>query len=91
MNDFENQLKSFLEKNAEPGPADEIMAILCAPESPRKRRRIDRMERRVRTEFGFSDTAQIDWASIDWLALGLMILKIILALLPIILATEKKE
>lgn len=92
MNDFETQLRKHIEADPHATAQSEgILKILHEHAGPRKQRRIDRMERRVRSELGLTDTAQIDWASIDWATLLPLIMKIVLTLLPLIFATEKKE
>lgn len=69
---------------------DRILAMLDEPDGPRHRRQLRRMETRCRHEAGYSSSEGIDWSSIDWAKVLQIFIKVLLTLLPLLLA-EKDE
>src|SRR5690348_16790591 len=87
MNNFGLMLQSQLEAKQDRSASDnQILGILQAPDSHQKERRVRRMERHVRRHLGFTDTEQIDWSSIDWSKVLSVVLQLLAALLPLLLA-----
>lgn len=62
-----------------------ILQILQQPDSPRKTRQLNRMEKHVRLHLGYSDDQAVNWAEIDWATVFWTILKILVAILPLLL------
>lgn len=63
-----------------------IERIINSPDSAKRDRQLDRMERHVRVHLNLSPTAAVDWgADIDWPALLETILELLIALLPLFL------
>ena len=62
-----------------------LLEILREPDCEQRRRRVQRMERRCRTEFGLGDE-QIDWSTIPWKEILQTVLSILVAILPLLLA-----
>lgn len=86
---FETALHNYLEQpNTHISGEDQvrIRKILDEPDSPRKRRRLVRMERAARGSLGLGMQAAIDWGSIDWTKVGAAILQVLAAILPFLVA-----
>lgn len=64
--------------------AKRILDILNSPPSPRRTRRIARMERHAAA--AIDATGKIDWSKVDWAKFLETILAVLLKLLPFILA-----
>lgn len=62
-----------------------LQKILDAKPSARRTRILNRMESHARVGLGLSATAKIDWSKIDWAKVFDFIMKLILALLPLLL------
>lgn len=63
-----------------------LLALLRARPSQRKARRIAAMEAHARGAMGIGPTEKVDWAAIDWPTVIGLIVKVLLALLPFLLA-----
>ncbi len=63
-----------------------LLAILDAPDSRHRDRQLHRMERHARVHLDLADGAQIDWQSIDWAKVFDVLVKVLIALLPFLLA-----
>lgn len=78
MTDFATAFRAAL--TAKPklsGREMRILKVLDEPPSKAKSRKLARIERRVRTEFGIGEKEAIDWSAIDWQALIQTVIKII--------------
>lgn len=85
---FAEALRIQLSSRPELRGADRILAIIDGPDSRRRTRILARMERRVRTEMGYSEREKVDWgAAISPLTI-ILLLKILLAVLQVIFAEE---
>ena len=63
-----------------------ILHILNSPDSPKRDRQVNRMERHVRAHLDLHPTAVIDWsAEIDWPSLLRKILQLLISLLPLLI------
>lgn len=62
-----------------------VLRILNAPDSPRRDRQLDRMERHVRVQLDLHPTDAVDWSAIDWPAMLEIVLRLLVALLPLLL------
>ena len=64
-----------------------ILAVIDAPPSKRKERRLARMENHARAAMNIApNKAEVDWGSFDWSKILTMILELLIKLLPLILA-----
>jgi hypothetical protein len=62
-----------------------LLVLLNTPDSPRKTRRLARMEQHVRVHLGMDQAKVIDWSKIDWPTLFADILQLIMAIMPLLL------
>ena len=85
MTDFPLAFRAFLNTQPRTNKIARLVKILDGPESRKRTRQVRRMEWHARVECDFHEDANIDWSTIDWATIGLMILKVLLALLPLIL------
>lgn len=83
--DFETALRAQIATRKATRRAKRLLAILDAPRSRARTRRIERMERHAAAAAGLNSTAGIDWESIDWSKLFETILSILMKLLPLLI------
>jgi len=87
MNNFAAVFAAQLMAKPDRSPSDDaILGILNAPDSARKKRQVNRMERHARRHLGFSDKENVDWASaIDWSKAIDKLLQFLALILPMLL------
>lgn len=91
MNDFVLNLEKQIEATgSRRRRAARVLAILKAPDSLRRTRQVEMMEAhcaaQVRCVQGRAAHAEIDWSKIDWAALFDTLIKLLIALLPLLIA-----
>ncbi len=84
---FVSNLKAQLEADPDRSRRGEkILKIINSPDSPRRTRRLKRMEAHARAAAGGGkDHKVIDWSKVDWAKVIDKIIEIILKFLPLIL------
>ena len=87
MTDFETNLRAQIAKDPNQKRWRRVKRILAMKPSLRRKARLTLMEHRVSSRFGLQEVGGIiDWSKIDWNKVFEEIAKIILALLPLLLA-----
>lgn len=94
--EFQQALTTAIQNDKDVNPfyADRITALLASPDSLRKRVVMRMLERHavahIEGVYGDSaprdETGAIDWSKIDWAAVLTTLLKILVALLPLLIA-----
>lgn len=84
---FAESLKQHLESKSRLTRGEErVIEVLKMRPSKKKERILRAMESHVRAHFGESNPVRGDWESFDWATLLPIVLKIIVTLLPLLLA-----
>lgn len=88
MTTFADALKARIEAKARPTAREKkILALIDAPPSKRRDKRLARMENHARATAGIDPaTGAIDWGAFDWKKFFDAIIAILIKLLPLILA-----
>lgn len=91
MSAFAATLQEQLEKKTDRSEEEnQLLGILQGPETFAKKRKVRRLEKRAQKHLGFTgDPASIDWSTIDWSTILLGLLKVLVALLPLLLLAKK--
>jgi hypothetical protein len=87
MSDFASNLQAQLEADPDlKRRGRRLLKVLQEPDSPRKARIVARMEAHARAHLEMMGMEAIDWSAIDWKSIIEGLLKVLLALLPLLLA-----
>ncbi len=91
MTDFATALKEQLEATPKlTRRGQRILDIINSRPSAMRTRRLAVMEAHSRSQLGIGQNMGVDWAQMDWSTILDMLLKLLLALLPFILALGDK-
>jgi hypothetical protein len=83
---FETALRGELAKHPDHPHTARVLKVLDMESGARRNRILNRMERHVATHLDVGDVAKFDWQSVDWASLFDTIVKLIIALLPLLMA-----
>ena len=83
---FEQALREQCEKTTDrKRRSKRILAVLNSKPSKRRTRQLERMEQHAKVELEMTWRVNIDWSEIDWSKVFETILKLLLALLPLLI------